>query len=201
MVFVTILLNLLNSKHLLKIEQILLPEKMCTSQLQLRTKRNPIQKKQQQPRHESGCNAEISAGRQLSKSHKEYLMTKSKSAANFVGKEKDPKLSGFDLSTSTAGNLDAAFLALSNLCLWFLHLQPNLKGHSVWWIESLKLQQLLDKSFKVALAQYKFDAEEVLVHRIHLSEKGSQALILGDVKIHSILAVRKIYQKNVKRLQ
>jgi hypothetical protein len=60
---------------------------------------------------------------------------------------------------------------------------------------------LLDKSLKVALAQYKFDAEKVLLHRIHLSEKGSQALILGDVKIHSILAVRKIYQKNVKRLQ
>ena len=99
MVFVTILLNLLNSKNLLKIEQI------CTSQLQLRTKRNPIKKKQQ-PRHESGCNAEISAGRQLSKSHKEFLMKKAKSAANFVGKEKDPKLSGFDLFTSTAGNLE-----------------------------------------------------------------------------------------------
>ena len=106
MVFVTILLNLLNSKHLLKIEQIILPEQICTSQLQLRTKRNPIQKKKKKPRHESGCNAEIAAGRQLSKSHKEYLMKKAKSAANFVGKEKDPKLSGFDLFTSTAGNLE-----------------------------------------------------------------------------------------------
>ena len=33
-------------------------------------------------------------------------MKKAKSAANFVGKEKDPKLSGFDLFTSTAGNLE-----------------------------------------------------------------------------------------------
>ena len=106
MVFVTILLNLLNRKHLLKIEQIILPEHICTSQLQLRTKRNPIQKKKKKTRHESGCNAEIAAGRQLSKSHKEYLMKKAKSAANFVGKEKDPKLSGFDLFTSTAGNLE-----------------------------------------------------------------------------------------------
>ena len=40
------------------------------------------------------------------KSHKEYLMKKAKSAANFLEKEKDPKLSGFDLSTSTAGNLE-----------------------------------------------------------------------------------------------
>ena len=105
MVFVTILLNLLNSKHLLKIEQNTYPEKICTSQLQLRTKRNPIQKKKK-PIHESGCNAEIAAGRQLSKSHKEYLMKKSKSAANFVGKEKDHKLLGFDLFTSTGGNLE-----------------------------------------------------------------------------------------------
>ena len=104
MVFVTILLNLLNRKHLLKIEQIILPEHICTSQLQLSTKRNPMKKKK--PRHESGCNAEIAAGRQLSKSHKEYLMKKCKSAANFVGKEKDPKLSGFDLFTSMAGNLE-----------------------------------------------------------------------------------------------
>ena len=48
MIFVTILLNLFNSKHLLKIAQIILPEKICTSQLQLRTKRNPIQKKKNQ---------------------------------------------------------------------------------------------------------------------------------------------------------
>ena len=73
---------------------------MCTSQLQLRTKK-PDPKKKKKTRHESGCNADIAAGRQLSKSHKEYLMKISKSAANFVGKEKDPKLSGFDLSTST----------------------------------------------------------------------------------------------------
>ena len=78
-------------------------------------------------------------------------MKKSKSAANFVGKEKDPKLSAFDLSTSTAGNLDGAFLALSNLCLWFLHLQPNLKGHSVWWIESLKLQHYLTNLWRLHL--------------------------------------------------
>ena len=66
----------------------------------------PDPKKIKNPRHESGCNAAIAAGRQLSKSHKEYLMKKAKSAANFVGKEKDPKLSGFDLFTSTAGNLE-----------------------------------------------------------------------------------------------
>ena len=106
MVFVTILLNLLNRKHFLKTEQIILPEHICTSQLQLSTKRNPIQKKKEKKtRHESGCNAAIAAGRQLSKSHTEYLMKKAKSGANFFGKEKNPKLSGFDLSTSTAGNL------------------------------------------------------------------------------------------------
>ena len=33
-------------------------------------------------------------------------MKKAKSAANFVGKEKAPKLSGFDLFTSMAGNLE-----------------------------------------------------------------------------------------------
>ena len=33
-------------------------------------------------------------------------MKKAKSAANFVGKEKAPKLSGFDLFTLTAGNLE-----------------------------------------------------------------------------------------------
>ena len=62
-------------------------------------------------------------------------------------------------------------------------------------------QDMLNKSMKVALAQYKFDAEEVLLDWIHLSEKGSQALILGDVKIPSIFAIRKKYKKNVKRTQ
>ena len=33
-------------------------------------------------------------------------MKKAKSTENFVGKEKHPKLSGFDLFTSTAGNLE-----------------------------------------------------------------------------------------------
>ena len=33
---------------------------------------------------------------------------------------------------------------------------------------------------KVALVEYKFDAEEVLLHWIHLREKGSPALMLGD---------------------
>ena len=33
-------------------------------------------------------------------------MKKAKSAANFFGKEKDPKLSGFDWFTSMAGNLE-----------------------------------------------------------------------------------------------
>ena len=39
-------------------------------------------------------------------------MKKSKSAANFVGKEKHPKLSGFDLFTSTAGNLELCNFSL-----------------------------------------------------------------------------------------
>jgi len=42
-------------------------------------------------------------------------------------------------------------------------------------VKALKLQQLLDKSMKVALAQYKFDAEEVLLHRRHLMISPSTA--------------------------
>ena len=51
------------------------------------------------------------------------------------------------------------------------------------------------------VAEKKFDAEEAILHWIHVGEKGSQALILGDVKIQSILVIKEIYQKNVKKLQ
>ena len=51
---------------------------------------------------------------------------------------------------------------------------------------------------KVALQQHSFNAEAVLQHWIEISEKGSKALILGQVQIPSIFALKQQYKPKRK---
>ena len=112
MVFVSILLNLFNSKHLLKIEKIILPEKSVHHNLSFARRETRTEKKKQDTKVDTMLKSRLE-GSFVEKSQRVFNQ-KAKSVANFVGKEQDPKLSDFDLFTSTAGNLE-----LRNLSLFF----------------------------------------------------------------------------------
>ena len=60
---------------------------------------------------------------------------------------------------------------------------------------------MLNKSMVVALSQSSVDAEEVFLHWVRLSEQGSAALVLGQVKVPNIFALKKKYRvKKNKRV-